>query len=255
MTDARRPVADDTTGYRPDPDELAVHLSEVAQTLHQQHSTQGTLDEIVRSAVETIPGAHDAAITTVLAKREVRTVSMSGELSAKVDQAQYDTGQGPCLDALYEHKTTSMPDVNHETRWPRFTERARRLGVSSMLSFQLFVRDDDLGALNLYSPDTEAFDEESEHVGLLFASHAAVALAAAQQREHLTEAMRTRDLIGQAKGILMERHKLTGDQAFTLLVRASQRANIKLRDLADELVHTGRLARSPAGSRGRAAGL
>ncbi|MCE6995468.1 ANTAR domain-containing protein [Saccharothrix sp. S26] len=114
-----------------------------------------------------------------------------------------------------------------------------------MLSFQLFVQDDDLGALNLYSPDVRAFDEDSQHVGSLFASHAAVALAASQEREHLTEAMRTRDLIGQAKGILMERHKFTGDQAFTLLVRASQRANMKLRDLADRLVHTGELTSPP----------
>ncbi|WP_447002096.1 GAF and ANTAR domain-containing protein [Saccharothrix isguenensis] len=227
---------------------MAQHLSQVALTLHQQTSTQDTLDEIVRAAVETVPGARHAGLMMVLTKHRVRTVSVTSDLPGQVDQIQYDTGQGPCLDALYQEKVVSMPDVAQETRWPAFAERAALLEVSSMLSFQLFVQDDDLGALNLYSPDTEAFDEDSARVGSLFASHAAVALAASQEREHLTEAMQTRDLIGQAKGILMERHKLTSDQAFTLLVRASQRANLKLRDLADKLVHTGELASRPRGT-------
>ncbi|MBB5957981.1 GAF domain-containing protein [Saccharothrix tamanrassetensis] len=233
----RLTVVEDRNHY----DDLAAHLSELARTLHQQAGTQDTFDEIVRAAVETVPGAQHAGLMTVVGKHEVQTVSTTDALPGEVDQAQFDTGQGPCLDALFKDKIVSMPDVSRETRWPAFTERAGLLKVSSMLSFQLFVQDDDLGALNLYSPEVEAFDEESRHIGSLFAGHAAVALAAAQEREHLTEAMRTRDLIGQAKGILMERHKLTGDQAFTLLMRASQRANIKLRDLAEKLVHTGEL--------------
>jgi AmiR/NasT family two-component response regulator len=114
-----------------------------------------------------------------------------------------------------------------------------------MISFRLFVTDNDLGALNLYSSQPHAFDEDAEHVGLLFATHAAVALAAALQQEHLTQAIHGRDLIGQAKGILMERHKLTADQAFTVLVRTSQRSNTKLRDLAEHLANTGELPTTP----------
>jgi GAF domain-containing protein len=110
-----------------------------------------------------------------------------------------------------------------------------------MLSFQLYVEQDNLGALNLYAHDTDAFTDESEQVGLLFASHAAVAMADAQTQQHLTRAIAVRDLIGQAKGILMERHKLTGDQAFTLLVRASQNSNTKLNEVARYLVETGEL--------------
>ncbi|MBP2335892.1 GAF and ANTAR domain-containing protein [Saccharothrix coeruleofusca] len=243
-------MADGTTGRTASADDrgvdLAAQLTEVARTLQQQEDAQDTLDEIVRGAVGTIPGAWQAGIITVTGRREVDTVSMTGDVVGEVDQIQYDTGQGPCLEALYAHKIVNVPDLAHETRWPEFADRAHRLGVSSMLSLQLFVRDDDLGALNLYSPDAHAFGEEAEHVGSLFAGHAAVALANARQRDNLVQAVQTRDLIGQAKGILMERHKITGDQAFTVLMRTSQRTNVKLRDLAEVLVRTGELAPSAA---------
>jgi GAF domain-containing protein len=226
-------------------DELAVQLAEVARALEDQDNAQDTLDEIVRAAVDTIPGARDAGIMMVVDRRDVRTVSQTGDVVGQVDQAQYDTAQGPCLTGLYERKTVTMPDTAAEQRWPAFTERARELDVAAMVSFRLFVTDNDLGALNLYSSEPHAFDEDAEHVGLLFATHAAVALAGALQQEHLTQAVHGRDLIGQAKGILMERHKLTGDQAFTVLVRTSQRTNTKLRDLATHLVHTGELPTAP----------
>ncbi len=112
--------------------------------------------------------------------------------------------------------------------------------------FQLYVEGDNLGALNLYSSQPDAFDDESEHVGLLFASHAAIAYAAAQEQSGLQQAVATRQLIGQAQGILMERHKITGDQAFALLVRHSQQDNIKLRELAERLVLSGELEDGPA---------
>jgi hypothetical protein len=115
------------------------------------------------------------------------------------------------------------------------------LGIHSMLAFQLYVVEDNLGALNLYSADTDAFNDESEHVGLLFAAHAAVATAGARKVRDLVRAVSTRDLIGQAKGILMERHKLTDDQAFGLLVRASQHTNVKLVEIARRLTETGEL--------------
>ncbi|GAA3465038.1 GAF and ANTAR domain-containing protein [Saccharothrix longispora] len=228
----------DLLGTRHD---LAVRLSEVAQGLQTRHGAQETLDEIVRAAVETIPGARHAGVMTVVGKREVKTVTGTADVVFDVDRLQYETGEGPCLTALFQERVVSVPDLGDEPRWPVFGSRAEALGVSSMLSFQLYVRDDDLGALNLYSPDVRGFDEESWHVGVLFASHAAVALADARKEDHLTEAVHTRDLIGQAKGILMERHKLTADQAFSVLVRVSQQSNTKLRDLAQHLAETGRL--------------
>lgn len=132
-----------------------------------------------------------------------------------------------------------MTDMRTEQRWPVFAKRAADLGVGSMLSIQLYVTGDNLGALNLYSEFAEAFNDESEHVGLLLAAHAAIAMAGAQQQEQLVQAIATRDLIGQAKGILMERHKITAEQAFTLLIRTSQLTNTKLRDIAEKLTTTG----------------
>jgi GAF domain-containing protein len=136
----------------------------------------------------------------------------------------------------------SVPDLASEQRWPDFSARAAALGVGSMLSFQLFVEGDNLGALNLYSSESDAFDDESEQVGLLFASHAAVAFADAQKLDQLNSAVETRDLIGQAKGILMERYRISAEQAFRVLTRVSQQRNRKLRDLAAELADTRHLA-------------
>lgn len=127
----------------------------------------------------------------------------------------------------------------NETRWPRFATEAVGLGVGAMMCFQLPVTGDNLGALNMYASDPGAFGEEPESIGLVFASHAAIAISAAQQQEHLRSAVDSRDLIGQAKGVLMERYKLTGGDAFAVLVRASSHTNRKLVDIAEELSNTG----------------
>lgn len=108
-----------------------------------------------------------------------------------------------------------------------------------MMCFQLFVAGDQLGAMNLYSRRAAAFDDEAQGVGELFAGHAAIALAGAEHEEHLRLGMSHRDLIGQAKGILMERYRLTADQAFGVLARVSQEKNRKLVDIAGELTDTG----------------
>jgi transcriptional regulator with GAF, ATPase, and Fis domain len=222
-------------------EELAVILGELARSLHGQGSVEDTLHGIVTAAVGTVPGAEYAALSIIEARRTVQTRAGTADVVYRVDQVQYDTGEGPCLDALYRQHTVRLTDMVAETRWPRFTDRVAELGIASMLSFQLYVEQDNLGALNLYSANTDAFTDESEQVGLLFATHAAIAMADAQTKQQLTRAMAVRDLIGQAKGILMERHKLTGDQAFTLLVRASQNSNTKLNDVARYLVETGEL--------------
>lgn len=118
-----------------------------------------------------------------------------------------------------------------------------------MLALQLYVDGDDLGALNLYLRRPAAFTDESEHVGLLSAAHAAVAYAAARGKERMSRGLLTQQVIGQAQGILMERHRLTGDRAFALLVATSQRSTMKLRDVAARLARSGELRAVPARSR------
>jgi len=222
-------------------DALAAQFGEVARQLQSEPDTDAVLDRLVATAVALIPGAEDGSISTVAGRRDVTSQHPSSGLPARIDALQTETGQGPCLDAAYEHRTVRVPDLRHEERWPRFARLAAEAGAGSMLCFQLYVEDDDLGALNLYSREADAFDDESEQVGLLFASHAAVALADARELEQLQQAVATRDLIGQAKGMLMERYDLDGERAFRVLTRASQNTQRKLRDVAEELVRTRRL--------------
>ncbi|MFI9005727.1 GAF and ANTAR domain-containing protein [Actinosynnema sp. NPDC053489] len=221
--------------------ELASRLGDLARYLQQQDNVVDTLGGIVKTAVDTVPGARHAGVSVVREGRSMRTVAGSDELVGRVDQVQIDLAQGPCLDALYDRRTVSLPDMAREHRWPGFAVRAAELGVGSMLSFQLYVTEDDLGALNLYSTEAHAFTEQSEQIGSLFAAHAAVAMADALKIEDLSRAMGTRDLIGQAKGILIERLRITGDQAFAVLVRASQDTNTKLTSVAEYLVRSGEL--------------
>jgi GAF domain-containing protein len=234
------------TGQGP-AEQLAQTLSGLARSLQDEDNLDDMLTGIVAAAVETVPGSQYAGITLVQARRKVETRAATDELVCEVDEAQYETRQGPCLDTVYTQRTVRLSDMTSEDRWPDFTRRALDLGIRSMLSFQLFLTGSNLGALNVYSDQAEAFDDESENVGLLFAAHAAVAMAGARNHDDLTRALSMRDLIGQAKGILMERHRLTADQAFALLVRASQRTNTKLTDIARNLADTGYLPRSGTG--------
>ena len=219
--------------------DLATLLSELAQSLQQEPGVEATLQGIVDGAVALVPGAEHASMSAFTKRKEAHTRAASAELPRRVDQAQAETGQGPCLDTLYEQRTARIPVMVDERRWPDFAARARDLGIGSMLAVQLFVEGDSLGALNLFSSRPDSFNEESEHVALLFASHAAVAMSEAQDQENLRGAIDFRDLIGQAKGILMERHRITSERAFLVLSRASQNSNRALRDVASELVFEG----------------
>ena len=152
------------------------------------------------------------------------------------------------MDAVWDQEIVRVDDVGADERWPEFARHASGLGVGSMMCFQLFVAGAQLGALNMYSRPRRAFDADSQNIGLLFASHAAVALAGAEHEHNLLTGLGNRDVIGQAKGIFMERHKLTAGQAFAVLARVSQEMNRKLVDIARELTDTGSL---PEGRRHR----
>jgi len=218
---------------------LAQALSELARSLEAEDDTDRMLDDLVVSAVAQIPGVDEGSISVVRARRNVISQSPTSDLPKRVDALQAEVGEGPCLDAVYEHRVVRVSDMSSETRWPQFSARAAQAGAGSMLSFQLWVEGDNLGALNLYGREPNAFGEESEAVGLLFVSHAAIAMAGAMKHDQLVEGLDARDLIGQAKGILMERYKIDPVKAFALLVRTSQHTNTKLRDVAAELSRTG----------------
>ena len=209
-------------------------------------SVHETLQRTVDLAVKTIPGCEHAGVS-VVHHRKIATPAATDSLPLRVDAIQYEVGEGPCLDAIAESQTFKTDDLTDEVRWPGFSARAHEeTGVTSMLAFRLFARGHTLGALNLYSKAKAAFGDDADEIGALFAALAATALASAQTEEGLHVALRSRDVIGQAKGILMERHRITDNEAFEMLKRASQRLNVRLAGVAEEVARTGE---SPATDR------
>jgi hypothetical protein len=234
-----------SSGDRPERT-LAVQFSEIARTLQAETSLDATLQAVVESAVSNIDGADYAGITLVTGGGVVSTPASTDDLVVEIDRIQYETKQGPCLSAISDVTTVRANDLRDDTRWPKFSQRAVDLGVRSMLAFQLYVRERDLGALNLYSTSVDAFTDADEDIGLLFATHAAIAMVGAQHEHHLEGGRLNSDLIGQAKGILMERHKITAADAFQLLARASQNANRRLAEVALAVTRTGEEPQAPA---------
>ena len=220
--------------------DLSEVMSHAARRLQEEHGdVEGTLQAITATAVRVVPNAEDCGISYVIGRSRIEPRASTSELPREIDALQERIEEGPCLDAVWEQEVVRVDEVGADDRWPQFAQQASERGVGSMMCFQLFVQGDQLGALNLYAHTPGAFDDECQEIGLMFAAHAAVAVAGAEHEEHLRAGMTNRDVIGQAKGILMERHKLTADQAFGVLARVSQELNRKLVDVAREVSNTG----------------
>jgi GAF domain-containing protein len=215
-------------------------MSRVARQLQEEHGDiEGTLQAITAKAIKVVPGAEECGISYVIGRSRIEPRASTSDLPREIDALQERIKEGPCMDAVWEQQVVRVDDVGADDRWPQFSRQASELGVGSMMCFQLFVQGDQLGGLNLYAGRPGAFDDEGQEIGLMFAAHAGVAVAGAEHEENLRAAVSSRDVIGQAKGILMERHKLTADQAFGVLTRVSQELNRKLVDIARELSDTG----------------
>jgi GAF domain-containing protein len=225
------------SGGQPPESGLARELSALARQMQAETSTEAVLQRIVEAAVTEVGPADYAGISET--NGQLFTRAATDRLVHEIDHLQYEADDGPCVSSLREQTTVRSNDLSAEGRWPRFAPAAVRHGVLAMLSVQLFVEGSNLGALNLYSTSRHAFDEHHESTAMLLAAHAAIAMKGSQVEHNLRIAVRSRDLIGQAKGILMERFKLSETEAFDLLVIASQRANRKLREIAEELAATG----------------
>jgi hypothetical protein len=223
--------------------DLESNVSEVAVALFAPGTVEETLQHIVDLAERTVDGC-DAAGVLVAQNGVVSTAAASNPLVVTIDDLQIDAGEGPCLDACRRGATIYADDLFLEPRWPTFAAAGAAAGVRSVLAYSLSI--DRPSALNLYGRMPAAFGATDRAKGQLFATLARLALDSAEQRaagdrraDDLGEALRTRELIGQAQGILMERERITGDAAFNVLRRASQHMNIKLRDVAATLVETG----------------
>ncbi|WLW53809.1 ANTAR domain-containing protein [Streptomyces sp. YU58] len=212
--------------------DLAEALTVAAQQLHDTVTPQSTLRAAVRLAVHLLPGADHAGISVIERPHHRRTVAWTDEVVRAAESGHTDRERPPYWDDLWTAPVVRVADSEAEDGGRVLSE----VGLRSALSLRLRADRRRLTVLTAYARKPRVFDEAATRVGRLFTAHVSLALDSATVREQLTEAMRTRDLIGQATGILMERMTMDAAEAFDSLVKASQRENIKLRDLARRIV-------------------
>jgi GAF domain-containing protein len=217
-------------------------LDILARALHVKGAElQPTLQAIAATAVSMLSPARDAGLTIFSGGALIPRAS-TGEPPLLLDRLQQQLGEGPCISAARRQSVFRIEDTRQDDRWPEFAAAAARLNVRSMLCVPLWVDERGLGALSLYADQVAAFSDLHERVATLLATFAALALAEAQHAEQMNGALGNRDVIGQAKGILMERHGVTAEAAFGVLSRVSQAENTKLAEIARDLVETGKLS-------------
>ncbi|SCK46994.1 GAF domain-containing protein [Streptomyces sp. WMMB 714] len=221
---------------------FAGRMGSMARDLLKQDSVDATLERITGSATEIIEGC-DAAGILVRAGTRVHTLAPTDSLVVLSHQMQERMQEGPCFDAARPGNTDRVYRIKdltaYQDRWPRYAPEAGKLGIGSMMGFLLYTEDEELGALNLYSRSPGSFTTGSENAGLLLASHAVVAFSSARNAEQLHRALSTRHTIGEAMGMLIERHGLSQEDAFDVLRRLSQERNTKLHEVARTVCETG----------------
>lgn len=217
-------------------------FEELSRITLADYTLTSVMEKVAELTRKTVPGA-DAVSVTFIERGKASTAAYEGERALKLDERQYERGYGPCLDCIDGSQAVHIKDMTAETRWPQFTADARQYGVGSSMSIPVPVQREVAAALNIYSTDAHAFDEQAEELASTFAAYAGVALAnmhlyQAQERvaQQLQTAMESRAVIEQAKGILMGARRCTAEEAFDLLVKLSQDNNRKLRDVASTIV-------------------
>jgi GAF domain-containing protein len=230
-----------------DPDGLENAVRILSRLLLAEETLEATLGRVASLACRTLSGCELASVTMIRDGRPSTAVQTAPEVST-LDTAQYACGSGPCLEAYRNRQVVRADLTGADHRWPDFSRAAAGVGVLGVLAVPLAVADQPVGAVNLYSKTARGFSEADEETALLFSEQAAVACANSEVywrtyslTEHLREALESRDAIGQAKGILMARRNCTSDEAFEALRKVSQRRNVKLREIADQVIYTGGL--------------
>jgi transcriptional regulator with GAF, ATPase, and Fis domain len=219
--------------------ETAQLLGALARQLASNRGVEATLDAVVNSAASTLSDLAAVGVSYLDGGRTITARAESDKLVTAVDELQSELQQGPCFHVLTNPvDMVRVDDLRVDERWPRFAQGAVDRGVLSVLSFRLYVEDETLGNLSFFANQANAFDETTEVVGELYATHAAVALSGIRLEHQFNQAVRSRDVIGQAKGVLMAQHNLDEDTAFATLVRYSQQHHIKLYDVAHQLVQS-----------------
>jgi GAF domain-containing protein len=200
-------------------------------------NVEETLELVLTAAIDTSPAADLAGVLLLEGRGKIVSPATTDEVVNELDQVQAEHNEGPCVESIYTEEMVLVNDFSeHAGRWPHFTRRALDLGVHGSLSFRLYTEGARAGSLNLFSRRANAFGEEDRVLGALFANQAGLALRGARRVAQLDRAVASRDVIGTAKGILIERFGISDDEAFQRLVRSSQDTNMKLVDVARWLV-------------------
>ncbi len=210
-------------------------MSAVVVSLREPGDLADTLRRITRAAQDMVPGVDYASISIWRSGGTLETVAATDSLVDVVDALQYQLREGPCYDAVIAERFTGSGDLRSDFRWPTFGPRVAELGLVSQLAIRLHDDSAMRVGLNLSSCQRDAF-EESRQVAGIFASHAKVALGYARKIDTLSAAIATRQVIGEAVGIVIERYGLDEERAFEFLIRLSQNSNVKLRTVAAEIV-------------------
>ena len=220
--------------------DLADALAEAAHHMNTSRPLPDVMHDLVMAARRSLAGVDHVGVSVTHIGGGIETIAATDDLVVKLDQLQYELDEGPCLAAIRNEDVVVINKAVTDTRWPRFMEQATAMGLRSQMGLRLLADETTVGGLNLYATEAEEIDPEVVHVASLFAEHAALALGRARREEHLKEGMRTRQNIGVAVGVVMERYGLTEERAFGYLASVSQTSNIKLRDVAAEVIeHVG----------------
>jgi GAF domain-containing protein len=219
--------------------DIAASLADAARTINSPQTLEETLDAIVRATVVSVPGFEHASVTVLQGDGSLETKAATGQLVWELDSLQYSIDEGPCVSAMRgkDEPVVAVPDIRHEQRWPRYVPEAlKRADLQAQMAVQLYVGDNTVGGLNLYSTRTASIDPEAVQAAELFATHAALALTRARRESNLMDAISSRQDIGMAIGLTMARFQLDSESALQYLIRASSSSQLKLRVIARELI-------------------
>ncbi|MGV0852156.1 GAF and ANTAR domain-containing protein [Mycolicibacterium phlei] len=218
--------------------ELAGRMAELARSTARPRAADQVLDDVTAAARELIPGADAVGVLLIGVNGKFESLANTSELPHQLDEVQMAYGEGPCLQAALGELILRSDDFRHEPRWPRYAAAAVEHGILSGLSVKLYTAERTAGALNMFGTKPHAFDADDESTAAILASHAAAAILASREGDQLKSAMTTRDRIGQAKGIIMERYGVDEVRAFEMLRQLSQETNTKLTEVAQRVIDT-----------------
>jgi GAF domain-containing protein len=217
---------------------LAEKMAELARRVAAPSTVDEVLANVTTAAIEIIPGVDTAGVLLITKGGAFETHAGTTELVHELDMLQEQFSEGPCVQAAIDELIVRTDDFREERRWPQYAPAALKKGVRSGLSFKLYTSKNTAGALNLFAFEPNVFDSQSEAIGSVLAAHAAAAILASRHGEQLQSALTSRDVIGQAKGIIMERFKVDAVQAFEMLRNLSQTSNTKLTEIAQNVIGT-----------------